>query len=624
MPLTDEQQKVVESPVKNKLLLAGPGTGKSFTIMGLVRYLIEEQKEDPKNIYVITFTRAATKELKKNLLSEFSDEAKIPHVFTLHGFSLRQLVRNAHKVRTLPTSFGIADDYEERFLIKEDIKRYLNVEKIKDIHRLFNLLSSNWETLNADTQDWEITFESPEFIGLWKEHREIYRYGLRSELVYQFKKLLDQGEDIRLDAPINFLLVDEYQDLNRCDISIVKHLNQTGARLFVAGDDDQSIYGFRYAYPEAIRNFKQDIKESDQFILNECKRCDESILELALNVIRQDHLRIPKKIRSVTGGIGEVHLLKFRNQNEEAANIARIIRGLTTNGVHYKDIIILMRSDSKKAFSTPIEKALAASEIPINKEESDLEIFNEHAGRYFLGLIKYLIDNTDCLALRTIINLTPSIGNKTIDGIYSYARSNNIKFNEVLLRILSREIQLDTNIHLIINILERLEQLKEAINKEEQLDKQVDTILSFIPFDISHFTPQIHSQLVELEIKELRQIPMVVSETSFFGEPPDVLIDGVRIMTMHRAKGLTAPVVFVIAAEDEYLPGKNDVNEERRLFYVSLTRAKHSLFITYCHDRIGQQKFSGYTRFATSRRNLSRYLSDLPTLTAVDGTNFSL
>ena len=175
-------------------------------------------------------------------------------------------MKNSKRISTLPKGFVIADDYEERHIILEDLKDLLN-SNIKEVRRLFNLLSANWETLNADRDDWEQNFESPEFIGAWKEHRQIYGYALRSELVYQFKNILESPDEIKIDGSIDYLIVDEYQDLNRCDLSVIENLHDRGAKLFVAGDDDQSIYGFRYAYPEGIRNFTGAIKNQNHFRL---------------------------------------------------------------------------------------------------------------------------------------------------------------------------------------------------------------------------------------------------------------------------------------------------------------------------------------------------------------------
>jgi len=188
MQLSKDQQEVIEAEIDNKLLLAGPGTGKTVTIIGFIKYLIEKLKIEPTSIFVITFTRSTAKELKEKIKKELSGGIKSPDVSTLHSFALRQLMKNTKRTTNLPVNFKIANDFEERYIVLEDIKRLMRVKRIDDVENLFNRLSADWETLNADTNDWEITFENPEFLGAWQEHRNVYGYLLRAELVYQLKK----------------------------------------------------------------------------------------------------------------------------------------------------------------------------------------------------------------------------------------------------------------------------------------------------------------------------------------------------------------------------------------------------------------------------------------------------
>jgi len=267
MALTDEQKKAVEGKELNKLLVAGPGTGKSETIIGFIEYANKVLGYSPSSIFILTFTRSATADIRKKVNAKYKSVDTRPIVSTLHGFALRQVMKNSSIVKSLPMNFVIADDFDERYIIQEDIKRYLSIKRIDDVKDLFNKLAANWETLNADRSGWETSFTNPEFIGLWQMHREIYGYALRSELVYQLKNILVQEENPRLDGPMNVLIVDEYQDLNRCDIFVIKELSKREVKLFCAGDDDQSIYGFRYAYPEGIRRFKDDILDSEQYLL---------------------------------------------------------------------------------------------------------------------------------------------------------------------------------------------------------------------------------------------------------------------------------------------------------------------------------------------------------------------
>ena len=134
--------------------------------------------------------------------------------------------------------------------------------------------------MTADEDNWDQRFTNPGFLGAWREHRDMYGYVLRAELVYQLKRALEQYDDFVLDGPPSYALIDEYQDLNRCDLTVVNAIQGRGAEIYVAGDDDQSIYGFRRADPEGIRRFSDDYPDAQDLCLEVCKRCDQEILDL--------------------------------------------------------------------------------------------------------------------------------------------------------------------------------------------------------------------------------------------------------------------------------------------------------------------------------------------------------
>lgn len=625
MALTEEQAKPIESGPHNKIILAGPGTGKSFTILGYIKYLIGKGVE-PETILVITFTRAATNELKQKIRKDLGDEADLPRVFTLHGFALRQLMKNSKHIASLPKEFSIANDFEERYIIMEDIKTLISAGKIKEVKTLFNRLSANWETLNIEKSDWQYSFDNPAFLGAWQEHRDIYGYLLRSELVYQLKKALDTHDDLNIDSPIDHLIVDEYQDLNRCDLAIIQFLNKHRALLFCAGDDDQSIYGFRYAYPEGIRNFTREIDNAKEFKITECYRCDENILTLALNVISQDPKRIPKRLISMSGSKGECHVLKFQNQFEEAKRIAALIVDLVSRKeILEEEIIILLRSDHNGCFSLPIIEELRSNSIKLNDDGPKMNLFEHPSGRFFVALLKFFKNPQNDLALRTILELTPGLGQRTFSNIYDKAKSLKTRFHQIVEKIMTGEITDVKNSQKIRLIVDEINKIRDDIQGDESLLVVLEKIKDLIPNMPSDFARIIEEIVKEQEIENIDEL---IGFTNELMGPNKELLDqtatGVRIMSMHQAKGLTAKAVFIVAAEEEYTPGRGDIDEERRLFYVSLTRAKHFLFITYCNDRQYNQMHTGYLQTPTTKRNLTRYLRDLPTIKPVRGDNFKI
>src|SRR5260221_10923257 len=192
MPWNDDllpQQVTAASHVgQNGRLLAGPGTGKTLVLTRRVVFLVNERHVDPVEIVALTFTRAAAHELRQRIEGELGRE-RLPRVVTLHSFSLRQLLRNAHRIETLPQPLRIADDWEERHIIIESLKHLLGHRRIKETRELLARLASDWESLAADEPGWA---PDPVFLGNWHQHRQVFGYTLRSELTYQLKRALEQ------------------------------------------------------------------------------------------------------------------------------------------------------------------------------------------------------------------------------------------------------------------------------------------------------------------------------------------------------------------------------------------------------------------------------------------------
>ena len=623
MTQDQDDQNIAASHVgSHARLLAGPGTGKTTTLTKRVRSLIIEKRIDPHNIVVLTFTRAAAHNLRQEISKELSEyEINIPYISTLHSFALRQLLKNLEIVDRLPLPLRIADDYEERWIIQEDIKDILGLNLIKDVEDKFNRLSSDWQSLKADEEDWERRYPDPQFLGAWQEHRGVFGYTLRSELVYQLKRALEQKPDFHIDEPINHLLVDEYQDLNRCDLALIKVITERGAELFCAGDDDQSIYGFRGADPEGIRRFPEDYVPSTLLELEYCRRCDRKIIDLACFVANLDPRRIPKPLNPMDDAEeGEVRILYFKNQMEEANGVARLCHYLYEQGYEPGKIMILIRSDRYGAFSNPLKDALDVQEVPVAvKSDSPLDT---DKGRELFAILKLSIDLDDHLAWRTLLQLRNNgIGEKSLSDIYDLARRDGIRFYGALCRIESSPELFPKFGRRVLDELEEIRKLVSGFNlgvdrEDFGLMDRISLLAERLIYDRER-REEILIYLQEIiEILGAENLKQFLSSfsTSMGDKEQEIEIDKVNIMTMHKAKGLTADVVFIVAAEDEYIPGRQTgekVDDERRLLYVSLTRAKHLLFITYCHRRTGQQRHTGRVS-GQLRRDLTRFLRDSP------------
>ena len=623
--LLPEQRTAAKHTGTHARLLAGPGTGKTRTLTRHICFLIGEAEVPASSVLTITFTRAAARELRQRVTRELGEDQDL-RISTLHSFALRQLLRNSDRITNLPQPFRIADDWEEENIILKDLKALLELSRIEDARDLLNKLSSDWQSLTAEEEDWENKFPNPQFLGAWREHRRVYGYTLRSELVYQLKKVLEQRSDIELEGPIEQLLVDEYQDLNRCDLAVVNHIAKQGTELFVAGDDDQSIYGFRMAHPEGIRRFTTDFPGTNALSLTICKRCDKNILSLGLFVAKQDPKRINKDIWCEEGREdGEVFLLKFEDQNAEADGIADLCATLLNQeNLRPEDIMILLRSDRNGVFSEPIQNKL--SNIGIGSTTTYANDPFKEDGRKLWAFLRLEINIEDSLAWRTVLETWYiGFGKQSIRTMYDLARDRGETFAQTVAAVRAdKSILPNSYQNRIPNAIEEVyDQLATMFNVEsdkqftssDELMEAVQAAASCIFADSDERPPAIqHLEKTARELKTLSLENLVNSVGITNDEIEQETEESkVNISTMHRAKGLTAKAVIVAAAEDEYIPGRSNAEpefgDERRLLYVSLTRPEHYLFITYCDKRTGKQKYTGRTS-GTEIRSLTQFLHD--------------
>ena len=305
------QTDVAGSPRGHQVVLAGPGTGKTYVLVRRVEHLIEVYGLSASRIACLTFTRAAAAEMRVRLDARLGDVSRRVRVSTLHSFALRELLREG--VSDIPDPVRVVGDWEERWVVVEELARTLG-RGVHDIHNergtgALDRLADDWESLAADNSGWEAGHPDPAFLGTWRRHRRVYGYTLRAELVYQLLCELRSNPEFEPGRGIDVLLVDEYQDLNRCDLDTVALISERAdAEVFAAGDDDQSIYSFRHAHPAGIRNFVHEFTSANRLTMTECLRCGPEIVEIANWLIQQEADREPKTLTSVTEWGGEVTL----------------------------------------------------------------------------------------------------------------------------------------------------------------------------------------------------------------------------------------------------------------------------------------------------------------------------
>jgi len=616
--LTETQKQAATHTGSHACLLAGPGTGKTLVLTRRALYFVQEQGVSPEEILVLTFTRAAAQELRQRIASVLGDKALGITVSTLHSFALRTILEYGPRMK-LPQPIRIADDWEERNIIEEDLKAILDLKDIRETRSLLEQLSANWEQLTMDGIEQRLP--DPRFYGAWHEHREVFGYTLRGELVYQLENALQEGS-IQIDHFPKYVLVDEYQDLNPCDLATIKMLTELHqSELYVAGDDDQSIYGFRYAAPEGIRRFTDEYKPSVSLTLEECRRCGSGILQLANYVAQQDPRRAPKTLNPTVKAVpGEVHLLNFLDQYKESQAIARICKWLIVyQNVPPQETLILLRSDRNKALSIPIRVELEKENLPVAIVTDPLACLDEKDGRFFIGVLRLIANPNDHLAWRTLLQIRRNgIGETSRKQLYDLAFSRGKRFAQFLSIAISEPDLVSFKSKLAMEI-DEIQQLVAGTKAILDAHGIIDGIPLVIENLVTNRELQVEIQNLFQRIfeathpKELDELFRAIN-TSLGDREQEQQKDAINIMTMHQAKGLSSTAVFIVGAEDEYLPGRAEgpkIEDERRLLYVSLTRARQYLYITHCRLRIDQQKHSGRNS-GRPQRTLTQFLSGGP------------
>lgn len=604
--LLQEQEEAAGHIGSHARLLAGPGTGKTLTLTRRVRYLIQECNVSPEEILVISFSRAITADLRSQISDALKTE-KNPVTSTLHAFALSELIKNSSHITVLPQPIRIADNWEVKNIIIKDLDSLLNEIIGKRAENLLRQLERDWQSLGADELGWEKSFPNPKFLGAWEEHRKIYGYTLLSELVYQLKKIFEQSQDAKIAENIKHLIVDEYQDLNKCDLDVIKKISDNGIEVYVAGDDDQCIYEFRGAHPIGIREFDTDYDNVKDYILEVCMRCGKKILEIGNFVAHQDNRRMDRVLKSSNEAIeGEVKILNFLNENSEAKGVAAICKYLIEDTcLEPGEILILLHSDDKGRYSKPIRAELENNGIPIASPPGVL--LNDKNIRIAFSFFKLFFRPEDSLIWRTILELwRKGTGEKSLKAAYNVARERGITFYEALMAAKVNPDWFDPNC--ISQLTDGIDDIfkKSEIFSTNKMNSTFESSIEFVTaleiilqslFDEAESFESVYSifasMILENHLMSLNDLVKFVEEESL---DPEKVVDKekVNILSMHKAKGLTSEVVIIIGAENEHIPANTfgaRFDEMRRLLYVSLTRAKSVLLITFCNKRTGSQSF---------------------------------
>lgn len=628
--LTPEQRAILQHPpFEHGRVLAGPGTGKSTTAVVLAQELMTK---DPKpRVKFLTFTRAATAELSKliNAQVEGAEAAS-----TIHSFSVSALLRNPG-CALFPHPLRISDRYEYSFLIKPHLAGKINIGE-RQLEKLVSEMAAKWESLTEMTDESVSPEERARFLGMWMQHRHVFGYTLLGELPDLFRQALRDHDDL-LGLDYELLIVDEYQDLNACDLEVLQRLSERGIKILAVGDDNQSIYSFRKAHPAGIRRFLQDYEVENQYdyYLTICQRSPVAIFNWAQFVIRglpDLDLHRPPITFSETAPQGTCSLLRFPDDDSEARCISDLI-----NWLHYQmnippsEILVLYRTDTfGSLFVNRISPYLLAQSISISLSSRIYDLLNDEDNRRLLSILHLMVNPEDSLAWWTLIKLCPGLGDAFVNYLYDCAVRANITFGVAFIR---------EALNVFVDCQPSLRRQTQAASV---LWQEISGILNQLGTDheVSRWgqwiTEEIDRQQLPACSQEFRDLLLAIDsqvedEESNLGrflsqiEPKgkdyfQSMSNGVRFMTMTGSKGLTAKATIVVGVENDLIPmHRGDVNEERRLLYVAMTRPKEFLFMTWVARRTGQNVHFGRENYG--RRQPTEFLQGGP-VESEDGIRF--
>jgi DNA helicase-2/ATP-dependent DNA helicase PcrA len=623
---TDEQRDILAHALnRHARILAGPGTGKSATLVALVNNLLSGSGDPTPRIKLLTFTRAATSELARKISEHPAAGAQRPS--TIHSFAISALLRNPGS-GDFPEPLRIADTWEQDEIVFPSLERRAAISR-KDRERLIQEMASNWESLRPEKDSRVDQAVRARFLGAWYEHRQVYGYTLLAELPYDLRMALSQHPEFE-GVDYDLLVVDEYQDLNACDLEVIRLMAQRGCSVIAAGDDDQSIYSFRKAFPEGIRRFPDDYPGVVDYPLSVTQRCGRRVVEWANWLIVGDPNRPPNRpilTCADEAPEGQVALLSFGSQDSEAYGVARIVQGLSAQ-VDPRDVLVLLRSDYRGTFSQPIRQHLGALGIPCSDPEAVNRICGEPNNRRVIAACRLLSHRQDSIAWASLLWLAGGIGAAFIEHVYQRAKASHCQFGEALLAEHAAGFpgaprSAEAARQLLQGVLGWLDSHPMLDQEPEQgwgrwiLDVAGDRI---VPPPTDGFATLL--QRLDEVSESGQSLERYVAQV--YPLAKDLALaesNGVRVMTLGGAKGLTARAVIIPAAEEGLIPRPDcDLSEERRLLYVGMTRAREYLYCTWARRRTGPTARAGRARVGTMR-HYSSFLRGGP-VASQDGSAF--
>lgn len=625
--MNENQLKAILKTQGAVMVIAGAGSGKTRVLTNRIAYLIAEKNVLESNILAITFTNKAAKEMKERIYSLVGETSKYIWINTFHSMCVR-ILRQHIDLLGYNKNFTILDTSEQKTIIKNIVKELNLSEDSYQPNNILKIISNSKNSMISVNE-----MKAQARFGFMKNVAEIYEYYqkyLKKNSVLDFDDLMLKTIVLFEKHPevlaiyqnkFEYIHVDEYQDTNVIQYKLIKMLSEVHKNICVVGDDDQSIYSWRGACSDNIINFEKDYEDVEVIFLDQNYRSNSTILDAANAVIKNNTDRKDKALWSENKGGEKITVYAAANDKDETDDIAKKILDLKAQGIDYKDIAILYRANY---LSRSMENSCMAFGIPY-KLIGSLKFLQRQEIRDLLAYMNVIVNRNDEFGLRRIINVPKrGIGASSMAKIDNYAEQYGLSLFEALKNIdmIGVSKKIITNIHLLTQLIEKYSQTEQY---------SIEDLIVGIYKD-SGYESMLKESADAYAESRIENISELVSSAKQFSSMNDNLIDfisemsltsdaddeneddSVVLSTVHAAKGLEYRVVFIMGLEENLFPSirdaessedeRNKMEEERRLAYVAITRAKEKLFMSYANRRM---------QFGSIKNNKrSRFLDEVP------------
>ena len=626
--LNDKQKEAVLQTKGPCLIIAGAGSGKTRVLTHKIAYLIKEKNVLPWNILAITFTNKAANEMKKRVEDLVSNAASDMWIGTFHSICVRILRKFIDRIG-FESSFIIYDTLDQRTIIKECLKSLDIDDKLyTDRSVLSEISNAKNEMLDPDEYEAKYTkdFRRAKIAEIYK----LYQKRLKENNAIDFDdiinftiKILKENEDILeyYSNKFEYVLVDEYQDTNKAQFNLISLLASKHGNITVVGDNDQGIYSFRGADITNILNFEKDFPSATVIKLEQNYRCTSNILKVANEVIKNNENKYDKKLWTENEDGCLPTIYQGDDEYDEARYLIEQINHLKTEEYYkYSDFAVLYRMNSQ---SRAIEDILNREAIPY-RVVGGLKFYERKEIKDALSYLRLIANSPDNISLKRVINEPKrGIGKTSLDNIQEISERTGQPMYNIIKDADKYDLnRVYTNSREFIELIEDLRQKKDELSISELLTEVLSRSGYIKALELEN-TVEAESRIENLE--ELMTVVIEFEEQEVENSLDDFLEgitlasdvdnmedndDMVTLMTLHSAKGLEFPVVFLVGLEEGIFPGyrsigePKELEEERRLFYVGITRAKNYLHLTCAKHR---------TIFgSTSYNAISRFVNEIP------------